>query len=323
MAILVTGGAGFIGSHLVEFLLRETSDPIVVVDVLTPDYDPALKRHNLTSFADHPRVTIVEHDFADVERMSAVLAEHNVARIAHLGALAGVRQSVNQPFAYERSNVAGTLGLLEAARRHPVERFVLISSSTVYGAGAESPFREDAHLGTPLSPYGASKRSAELFGLNYHYLHKVPVVCCRPFSVHGPRLRPDLALSLFTRAIDQGQPLTLFGDGQQRRDFTHVSDICRGLYAALTRDGVEGQAINLGFGRPVSIRHVIEVIEHNLGKSANIIAKPAKPEDMPETFADLTKAQRLLDYAPEVPFEDGLADYVAWYKRTAGVAVGS
>lgn len=313
MAILVTGGAGFIGSHLIERLLQTTDESIVSVDALTPDYDPVLKRRNLEGFANNNRVTILEADFSDADAMTAVLEGHAITRIAHIGALAGVRQSVSQPFDYQKSNVQGTLGMLEAARRKPVEKFVLISSSTVYGQGATSPFVEDAPLGTPLSPYGASKRSAELFGLTYHYLHKVPVVCLRPFSVHGPRLRPDLAVAIFTRAIDTGEPFTLFGDGEQRRDFTHVSDICAGIHAALDRPEVAGQCINLGFGRPVSIKHVIEVIEEAVGKKANIVRKPFKPEDMPETFADLTKARRLLDYEPKVSFEDGLRDYVRWF----------
>jgi UDP-glucuronate 4-epimerase len=313
MAILVTGGAGFIGSHLIERLLQTTDEAIVSVDALTPDYDPALKRRNLEGFANNDRVTILETDFSDADAMTAALEEHAITRIAHIGALAGVRQSVSQPFDYQKSNVQGTLGMLEAARRKPVEKFVLISSSTVYGQGASSPFVEDAPLGTPLSPYGASKRSAELFGLTYHYLHKVPVVCLRPFSVHGPRLRPDLAVAIFTRAIDTRETFTLFGDGEQRRDFTHVSDICAGIHAALDGTNVAGECINLGFGRPVSIKHVIEVIEEAVGKKANIIRKPFKPEDMPETFADLTKARRLLNYEPHVSFEDGLRDYVRWF----------
>jgi len=314
MSVLVTGGAGFIGSHFIERLLESTGDAIICLDNFNDFYSPAAKRANVAGFAGHARVTLVEADFCDAEAMPALFDRYDVRSVAHLGAYAGVRTSVAQPMMYERANVGGTLALLEAARRHPVERFLLVSSSTVYGSGAGIPFVEDAPLGIPASPYGATKRAAELLGLTYHQLHGIPVVCLRPFSVYGPRLRPDLALWIFADAIEQGRPLPLFGDGTCRRDFTHVRDICEGLLACLTRDGVTGEAINLGHSEPLAMRDVIAAMERAMGKEARIDYQPAKPADLDVTFADLTKARRLLGYEPKVPFEEGIRDFVAWFR---------
>jgi UDP-glucuronate 4-epimerase len=222
---------------------------------------------------------------------------------------------VQDPAIYERVNVGGTLVLLEAVRQHPVRRFLLISSSTVYGRGAAIPFCEDAPLGIPASPYGATKRAAELLGLTYHQLHAVPVVCLRPFSVYGPRLRPDLALTIFTDAIEYERPFPLFGDGSIRRDYTHVHDICDGLIAALNAEDVLGQTINLGHSEPVEMRQLIKLIEQALGKKARIDQRPERPEDLPITYADLRKANRLLGYAPQVPLEDGVRDFCTWFQR--------
>ncbi len=314
MATLVTGGAGFLGSHLIELLLQRTDRPIVALDNFNDYYDPALKRANVRGFQDDERVTLVEQSFCDAAAMRALFAEHQVRQVVHLGAYAGVRPSIAQPFLYQRTNVEGTLALLEAARQHPVERFLLVSSSTVYGRGAAVPFREDAPHGVPMSPYGASKAAAEAFGLTYWDLHRVPVVCLRPFSVYGPRLRPDLAMCIFSNAILRGLPLPLFGDGSIRRDFTHISDICDGLFAALNADAAVGEVINLGHSEPVEIRVLIALLEEALETKAKIDYQPEKPGEMPITFADLTKAERLLDYRPKVDLRDGVRQFVAWYR---------
>ncbi|MBI3839350.1 MAG: GDP-mannose 4,6-dehydratase [Planctomycetia bacterium] len=314
MSILITGGAGFIGSHLIERLLDQSRDRLVCLDNFNDYYDPAIKRANIQGFAGNDRVTIVEESFGELPAMRRLFADHQVRRVVHLGAYAGVRPSVARPLLYVDNNIRGTLVLLETAREFPVERFLLISSSTVYGRGAAVPFREDQPLGVPMSPYGATKRAAELLGLTYVDLHAVPVVCLRPFSVYGPRLRPDLAMTIFTEAIATGRPLPLFGDGSVRRDFTHVDDINRGLIAALTADNVVGQTINLGHSEPVEIRHLIALLEDALKCKANIEHRPAVPEDMPVTFADLSKAERLLDYAPRVPLVEGVRQFVAWYR---------
>ncbi|HVA44932.1 MAG TPA: GDP-mannose 4,6-dehydratase [Pirellulales bacterium] len=313
MPFLVTGGAGFIGSHFIERLLAERDEKIVCLDNFNDFYDPAVKRASVASFARSQKVAVIEGDFRDAEAMRRLFQGHRFSHVIHLGAYAGVRPSVANPLIYETTNVGGTLSLLEAARQFPVERFLLVSSSTVYGHPATAPFVEDAPLGRPLSPYGASKRAAELFGMTYFQLHQVPVVSLRPFSVYGPRLRPDLALSIWTAAIASGKPLPLFGDGSALRDFTHVSDICGGLLAALDARNVVGEAINLGHDHPIELKDVIATLEAALGKKAAIDYQPAKPGDMPLTHADLTKARRLLNYKPRVSFEDGVREFVAWH----------
>lgn len=323
MAILVTGGAGFIGSHLIERLLDAGDVKIICLDNFNDYYDPALKRKNIESFHSNPQVAVVEESFCDEAAMQRLFAEHSIEAVAHLGAYAGVRPSIERPLIYEESNVRGTLVLLEAARRFPVRRFLLASSSTVYGSGAAVPFCEDQPLGVPMSPYGATKRAAELLGLTYLDLHEVPVVCLRPFSVYGPRLRPDLAMSIFCDAILSGRRLPLFGDGSIRRDFTHVSDICAGLIAALTADGAVGQCINLGHSEPVEVRQLIAMLEDALGRRANIEHRPPIAGDMPITYADLSKAQRLLGYAPRVPLSEGVREFAMWYTNSRQQAAGS
>jgi len=318
MAILITGGAGFIGSHLTQILLKQSDEKLVSIDNFNDYYDPALKRENVKPVADEPRVTLIEGDFCDSAAMKRLFDEHDIDQVVHLGAMAGVRISVQKPEMYQHANVAGTLSLLEAARHHPVKRFLLASSSTVYGKGAGVPFREDAPLGIPASPYGATKRAAELLCLTYHQLHGVPTACLRPFSVYGPRLRPDLALTIFAKAVHTGTPIPLFGDGSIRRDFTHVSDICQGFISALTAEGVVGQELNIGHSDPIEMRRLIELLEKSFGKKAVIDYQPERPEDLPITYANLEKAEKLLGYAPKVLIEDGIQEYVDWFRSWHG-----
>jgi UDP-glucuronate 4-epimerase len=316
MSLLVTGGAGFIGSHLVRQLLAETDRPVVILDNFNDYYDPRLKREAIADLAGESRVTLVEGDFCDQDLDSRVLLDHGVKAIFHLGASPGVPASLEHPRQYFENNVLGTLALLEAARRHPVERFLFASSSTVYGRGAAAPFAEDAPLGIPASPYGASKRSAELLGLTYQQLFGVPFTSLRLFNVYGPRLRPELALAVFTRSILAGLPLPLFGDGSVLRDFTHVSDICRGFLAALKALDIAGQCINLGHDRPIAIKQLIKLIEAAAGKQAKIEHRAPRTEDMPFTHADLAKAHKLLNYEPQVEIEQGVREYVEWFQTT-------
>lgn len=313
MAVLVTGGAGFIGSHFIEHLLGSGTDRVVCLDDFNNFYSVAVKRANVARFAAHPQATVVEGTFCDAEAMKQLFDDHSVTHVVHLGAYAGVRPSIWRPNLYQQTNVGGTLALLEAARHHPVERFLLISSSTVYGQPAVPPFKEDAPLGIPISPYGASKRAAELFGLTYYQLHRVPVVCLRPFSVYGPRLRPDLALCIWAAAIVDGRPLPLFGDGTTRRDFTYVTDVCAGLSAALVRPGIVGEAINLGNDQPIALLDAIAALAAQFDKPALVDRQPEKPGDMATTQADLHKAKRLLDYRPRVSFREGIGQFARWF----------
>ena len=314
MTTLITGGAGFIGRHLAHRLCGDT-DQIVCLDNFNDYYDPKLKRSNAVEIAKLANVEVVEGDFCEADLVKQLFREHQFDHVVHLGAYAGVRYSVDHPHVYQKNNVGGTLTLLEAAREFPVSRFVLASSSTVYGNGVGIPFTEGAPLGIPASPYGATKRAAELLGLTYHALHGVPVVCVRPFSVYGPGLRPDLALTIFTAAIWEDREFPLFGDGSVKRDFTHVSDICDGIVAAMTAREAVGETINLGHSEPVEMRTIIQLIEKSLGMNARIKHLPERPEDLPITYANLEKAKRILGYNPKVAIEDGIKEFCDWYRE--------
>lgn len=314
MAILVTGGAGFLGSHIIERLLVETDDELVCLDNFSDFYSPERKRQNLEPLVPRPRFHLVRGDVTDPAAMERLFRDFSIEHVFHAAALAGIRPSVEDPRPYVRTNVEGTTVLLEAVRRHPVRRFVFLSSSTVYGRGCAVPFQEDGPLGAPASPYGVTKRAAEQMCLLYHGLYGVPVIMLRPFSVYGPRLRPDLAMSVFARAIEDGQPLPLLGDGSQKRDFTYVSDLIDGVLAAWRSD-CAGEVINLGHNEPIELRHVIALLEQALGKPAKIEPHPPHPGDLPVTCADLTKAARLLGYRPKVSIEEGVREFVSWFKN--------
>lgn len=315
MAVLVTGGAGFLGSHLLERLLEETDEQLVCLDNLNDFYSPRQKRQNLKRLVANTRFHLIEADLTDRETVYRIFRQFPVEHVFHAAALAGIRPSVLDPLPYLQTNVHGTLVLLEAVRRHAVGRFVFLSSSSVYGTRCAVPFREDAPLGIPASPYGVTKYAAEQMCALYHQLHGVPVVMVRPFSVYGPRLRPDLAMSVFARCIDGGDPLPLLGDGSQKRDFTYVSDVVDGLLAAW-RSECAGEAINLGHSEPVEIRQLIGLLEQELDKPAKIDLGPPHPGDLPVTCADLEKATRLLGYRPKVSIEQGVREFVKWFRAS-------
>jgi UDP-glucuronate 4-epimerase len=314
MAILVTGGAGFIGSHLVERLLESTDERVVALDSFDPFYDPNRKRRNLVEVMDNPRFKLVVGDVSDGATVDSTWRAHAITDVIHLAGYAGVRPSLDQPLPYVRANVSGTLVLLEAARRHGCRRFLSASSSTVYGNDAPVPFREDRLGRTPASPYGVTKRAAELMCRLYHELYGVPTLSLRYFSVYGPRLRPDLAMCIFSQAILEDRPLPLFGGGSAERDFTYIDDIIDGTIAAW-RSEVQGDEVNLGNNRPVGMRRIIYLLESAIGKSAQITALPEKPGEMRVTCADTSKACRFFGYAPRVPIEQGIVKFVEWYTQ--------
>ena len=312
--VLVTGGAGFIGSHFIEWLLQESDAQVVCFDRLAGSEADRL-RSNLESFAGNPRVAIERADFRKLADVDSVFARYKITSVVHLGALTGVRQSVRHPLAYERTNVRGTLNLFEAARRASINRFVYVSSSSVYGPDATLPFREEG-VACPISPYGATKLAAETLAQTYHRLHGLPVVCIRPFSVYGRRLRPDLALSIITRGILAGEEIRLFGDGSVQRDFTHVADVCRGLLEAWRRPSVDGKTVNLGSGCPVSLWNLIGTIEWATGRKAQVRTAPARKEDLTVTWACTALAEQLLGFRPCVSLEEGIQDYITWLGRS-------
>ncbi len=312
MHILLTGAAGFIGSHLAERLLAE-GHTIVGLDDFNDFYDPARKRHNLAQVVNRDNFRLVEGDILDYPLLGQLFATESFDAIIHLAARAGVRPSIREPLLYQEVNCRGTNNLLEMARQHGVGVFLFASSSSVYGANKKIPFSEDDPVDCPVSPYAATKKAGELLCYTYHHLFGLSVSCLRFFTVYGPRQRPDMAIHKFTRLIDTGQKVPMFGDGSSRRDYTFITDIIDGVVAALQR--CRGYAIyNLGESRTVELRYLISLISAALGKEALVERLPEQPGDVPITYADISRAQRALDYAPKVPIEEGIERFIAWYR---------
>jgi UDP-glucuronate 4-epimerase len=315
MAILITGGAGFIGSHLSERLLREGRE-VVIVDELNDFYAPSVKRGNLASVQRTGPALFYEADIADEQAMFEIGRKHRFEAIVHLAARAGVRPSLEQPLLYERTNVRGTTVLLELARQLGIPKFVFASSSSIYGIANTVPFREDDEHNLPISPYAATKLAGEKICYTYSHLFGIGVVCLRFFTVYGPRQRPDLAIHKFTNLIEDGKPIPVFGDGTSGRDYTFYEDTVGGIVAALGYD-CAFDIFNLGNSHPVDLNTLISTLEDALGKKAEIRRLPDQPGDVPITFADISKAQRLLNYAPRTSFRQGIEAFVSWYRGRA------
>ncbi|MGQ9662097.1 MAG: GDP-mannose 4,6-dehydratase [Kiritimatiellia bacterium] len=311
MQILVTGGAGFIGSHLTERFL-ERGDHVVILDNLNDAYDPRIKLENLRRSLSSSRATFVKGDILDTALLRQLFSRHGFDVVVHLAARAGVRSSLTQPLLYEEVNCRGTLNLLEEMRIHNVRRFVFASSSSVYGNVKTIPFREDARVDRPLSPYAATKVAGELYCYNFHHLYGVSVTALRFFTVYGPRQRPDMAIYKFTALINAGQPIPFYGDGTTARDYTYYSDIIDGVVAAVDRD-LGFEIVNLGDSRTTTLAELVQLIESNLGKKAILHRMPVPKEDVTVTCADITKAEHLLGYRPKVPIEEGIRRFVEWY----------
>jgi UDP-glucuronate 4-epimerase len=310
MNLLVTGGAGFIGSHLVESLLAR-GYRVTVVDDFNDFYDPAVKRRNIEGFRE--KVRLIEADIRDQKRLRSAFDEAHVDAIIHLAARAGVRPSIAQPQLYTEVNVLGTQNLLELAREFDVKKFVFASSSSVYGVNQKIPFQEDDPIFRPISPYAATKLAGEALCHVHHHLHGADMVCLRFFTVYGPRQRPDLAIHKFTGAILRGKTVEVYGDGSSRRDYTYIEDIVQGVLACLDREfGYE--VINLGESRTVELRELVQLIEKAVGKKAQLRELPMQAGDVPVTYADIAKAKRLLGYNPQVNIEDGIKRFVDWFR---------
>lgn len=313
--ILVTGGAGFIGSHLVNTLLAEGGWHVSVVDDFNDFYDPAIKRQNVSRHQKNPNYRLYETDIRDKSALKQAFEEHAFSCIVHLAARAGVRPSLEQPLLYAETNINGTMNLLESAREHGVQQFVFGSSSSVYGINAKVPFSEDDPIRQPISPYAATKAAGELLCHTYTHLYGMRSICLRFFTVYGPRQRPDLAIHKFARLISEGKPIPVFGDGTTRRDYTFIEDIMDGVRAAIDYTGSEYEVINLGESRTVELRELISLLEKELGATANIDRQPLQPGDVPQTFADITKARRLLGYNPQTQIEEGIHRFVEWFRE--------
>ena len=313
-AILITGAAGFIGSHLVE-RLRQRGERLTCLDNFDPYYPSGLKQANLKEALDGCDPCFVQGDIRDGELLRRLFSEREIGTVVHLAARPGVRASLRDPAPCLDINVQGTLSLLEACRSFGVRRFIFASSSSIYGESAGVPVSEDGAAHRPLSPYGASKAAAELLCHSYARLFDMTTIVLRFFTVYGPRQRPDMAIRRFTELIDRGREVRLFGDGQSRRDYTYIADIIAGIEASLSEPLVGFHVFNLGGSHPVPLATVIELIERNLGKQAEVRFEPPQPGEPTVTFADISKAASILGFHPSVPVEEGIRRFVGWYRE--------
>jgi UDP-glucuronate 4-epimerase len=322
MRILVTGAAGFIGSHLCERLLSSGHD-LIAIDNFNDFYDPGLKRSNIGQVARSAATggrdfILCEGDIRDDAFIAALFEQEKPEAVIHLAAAAGVRPSIEKPLFYEAVNVRGAMNLLEAAKTSGVRPFIFASSSSVYGNNPKSPFAESDPVDNPISPYAATKKAGELICHTYHHLYRMNIACLRFFTVYGPRQRPDLAINKFTRLIDEGKPIPFFGDGTTSRDYTYIADIVDGVGKALDwvcGDGCRYDIFNLGESQPVDLSRLVAVIEEALGKKAVIERLPMQPGDVARTCADLAKSAAILGYRPATAFEDGIREFVRWYRE--------
>jgi UDP-glucuronate 4-epimerase len=318
LKVLVTGAAGFIGSHLAETLLSR-GDEVIAVDNFNDYYDPARKRANVAPFQGHPRLTFYEADVRDADEMYKIMADHCPDVIAHLAAMGGVRYSIGRAPLYTDVNLRGTVGLLEVARGGAVPHFVFASTSSVYGKTDCIPFEETDPCNQPLAPYPATKKAAEIIGYTYHNLHNLNFTALRFFSVYGPRGRPDMMPFMVTHRIVNEREIQLFDAGQMKRDWTYIDDIIAGVVAAIDRP-LGYEVLNLGRGEPVLMADFVGIIEGLIGKRAILSTPPAPPSEPKVTLADISKARRLLDYDPKTAVADGLARTWSWYKREIGTS---
>lgn len=317
--VLVTGAAGFIGSHVCEALLARGAE-IVGVDNFDPFYDVNVKARNVaevekTAAKASGSFELVRADICDADAMNALFARSRPGGVIHLAAKAGVRPSIADPVGYSRANVLGTSVLLEAAKRAGVSRFVMASSSSVYGNNPRTPFAEDHDVGFPVSPYAATKRSCELIAHAHWHLTRMPTACLRFFTVFGPRQRPDLAIANFLRLVSRGDEVPMYGDGASSRDYTYVDDVVRGVLASYDRIGEHGYRVwNLGGSSPVPLAEMIATIGRTVGREPRIRPMPVQPGDVERTWADLTRSAAELDYRPRTPFEEGVRRQWEWLK---------
>jgi UDP-glucuronate 4-epimerase len=315
-SILVTGGAGFIGSHLVDRLLTDSDSTITVIDDFNDFYDPQIKRANVRDHLESDRYRLFDADIRDRNALEQLFQQTKFDCIVHLAARAGVRPSLSEPELYAQTNITGTLNLLELARRHEIKQFVFGSSSSVYGINAKVPFSEDDPIRQPISPYAATKAAGELICHTYSHLYGIRCICLRFFTVYGPRQRPDLAIHKFAQLMSEGRPIPVFGDGTTRRDYTYIDDIIAGVLAAIEYDGSDYEVINLGESRTVELRELIALLERELDTQAVIERLPPQPGDVPQTYADISKARQLFAYNPQVQIEDGIQRFVQWFRNS-------
>jgi UDP-glucuronate 4-epimerase len=312
MSILVTGAAGFIGSHVTQAILAR-GERVVGLDNLNDYYKPARKRANLAEIGESEAFRFVEGDIRDMDMLRALFAAERPSKIIHLAAMPGIPYSMQHPLLYEDVNTRGTLSLLEMAREFKVEKYVLASTSSIYGDTTKIPFIETDPTDKPLAPYPATKKACEVLAYTYYHLHGLKCAVLRFFNVYGPRGRPDMTPFKFTEAITHGREFSLYDEGRPRRDWTFVADIVSGILAAADAN-LGYEIFNLGRGEPVAMRNFVAILEKLIGKPARWKNAPLPPTDLAVTFADTTKAHRMLGYSPGVSIEEGLTRFWEWYQ---------
>lgn len=314
---LITGGAGFIGSHLVNRLINDAN--IICVDDFNDFYSPSIKKNNIKKHLDYPNYKLYEADIANYNELKKVFETNNITHIVHLAARAGVRPSLLEPRLYTQTNITGTVNLLELAKEFGVRKFVFGSSSSVYGSRVDGPFHEEMMINKPISPYAATKAAGEQICYTYSHLYGINIVALRFFTVYGPRQRPDLAIHKFSKLIQEGKPIPVFGDGTTKRDYTYVDDILQGIIASIEYDKTPFEVVNLGESQTIELNYLISLLEENIGKKAIIERQGLQPGDVPITYADITKAKNILGYNPTTPIETGLKNFTEWFNEYYGL----
>jgi UDP-glucuronate 4-epimerase len=313
--VLVTGGAGFIGSHLCDHLISNGIH-VICLDNFDNFYDPNIKIKNVAEITEKlpDRFELITGDIRNPEHLKEIFNKDKIDFVIHLAARAGVRPSIADPLLYQDVNIRGTIILLEACKTYGIKNFIFASSSSVYGENQRVPFTEKDLDIQPISPYGATKRAGELLCYSYHHLYGMNIACVRIFTAYGPRQRPEMAIHKFTRLIDQGKKIPVFGDGSSRRDYTYIDDLIEGILGVI-RHHQGFEVYNLGESQTTSLIELIRLIEETFGEKANIEMLKPQPGDVSTTYADITKAQQMLKYQPKVKMEEGIRRFVEWYQE--------
>ena len=310
MRFLITGGAGFIGSHIVDKLLS-SGENVVVIDNFNPYYDPEIKWKNISNAQENPNFKLLEGDILDKDLLNDIFSSFDIDILVHMAAQAGVRGSIKNPELYTKVNVLGTLNLLEMCKKYKIKKMVFGSSSSIYG-NSEVPFSENNKVDEPISPYAATKKGAELLCYNYYHLYKIPITCLRFFTVYGPRQRPGMAIHKFTRLMNDNKLIPIYGDGSSSRDYTYITDILDGIKSAIKKD-LGFEIINLGSSDPIKLMDLVNLIQKKMDKKAKLSFLPSQSGDVERTYADVSKAEKLLGYSSKVSIEEGIEKFVKWY----------
>ncbi|HPR17359.1 MAG TPA: GDP-mannose 4,6-dehydratase [Candidatus Cloacimonadota bacterium] len=315
MKVLLTGAAGFIGSHLAEALIKDHQ--VIGIDNFCDFYDPQIKHKNIENLLKNQNFKLIEADIRHQKVLSQIFSENGIDLIIHLAAMAGVRPSIENPQLYTEVNINGTVNLLEECRKHNIKKFIFASSSSVYGNNKKVPFAESDPVDFPISPYAATKKAGELICHTYHHLHRISMVCLRFFTVYGPRQRPDLAIRKFTTKILNGEEIPVFGDGNTRRDYTFINDIIHGIMQSVkfVESGLHYEIFNLGESHTISLNEMIATIENELQIEAKRKILPMQPGDVQQTYADISKSKKILDYHPQTDFTAGIKIFIDWLKQ--------